>query len=105
MDGKRNFGIYIDEENTRIEEFLNNKEWRKDFERGEYTDKTFTKFLSDQFDSKMKILGYLTNVEKQNIKTDSGLGLYYMAFYSKHPLGNNFFSSIAKSSNDQLSLF
>lgn len=105
MDGRRNFGIYIDEENTRIEEFLDNKNWRQDFENGNYTDKTFIKFLSDQFDAKMKSLGYRIDVNKQNIKTDSGLGLYYMAFYSKHELGGKFFGTIAKSSDDQLSLF
>lgn len=104
MDGRRNFGIYIDEENTRIEEFLDNKNWRAEFEKG-YNEKTFIKFLSDQFDNNMKKLSYLTDVDKQQIKTDSGLGLYYMAFYSKHKLGSTFFSSITKSSDDQLTLF
>lgn len=104
MDGRRNFGIYIDEENTRIEEFLDNKNWRAEFEK-EYNEKTFIKFLSDQFDNNMKKLSYLTDVNKQQIKTDSGLGLYYMAFYSKHSLGSKFFSTITKSSDDQLTLF
>ncbi|MHB8403045.1 MAG: three-Cys-motif partner protein TcmP [Bacteroidia bacterium] len=104
MDGRRNFGLYIDEENTRIEEFLDNKNWRQEFQNG-YTDKTFIKFLSDHFDNNMKSLGYLTDLDKQQIKTDSGLGLYYMAFYSKHPLGNKFFNTISKSSDDQLTLF
>lgn len=104
MDGRRNFGIYIDEENTRIEEFLNNKNWRTEFEKG-YNEKSFMKFLSDQFDSNMKALSYLTDADKQQIKTDSGLGLYYMAFYSKHSLGSKFFSTITKSSDDQLTLF
>lgn len=104
MDGRRNFGIYIDEENTRIESFLDNKNWRTNFEK-DYNEKTFIKFLSDQFDKKMESLSYKTDTDKQQIKTDSGLGLYYMAFYSKHTLGSKFFGTISRSSDDQLTLF
>lgn len=99
------FSKYIVDENTRIEMFLDNPNWRNDFDNGNYTEKDFMKFLSEQFDNNMKALGYLTEQEKQIIQTNSGLGLYYMAFYSKHPLGNKFFKTITKSSDDQLSLF
>lgn len=105
MDGKRNFGIYINEENSKIEEFIGNPKWREEFDHGTNSEKTFTKFLSDQYDARMKNLGYVTDVDKEPIKTDNGLNLYYLAFYSKHTLGAKFFKSISKSSDDQLSLF
>jgi len=104
MDARRNFKIYINEENSRIEEFLGNNNWRNEFEAN-YNQKDFMKFLSDQYDKNMGKLGYITDQVKQEIKTDSGLGLYYMAFYSKHQLGNQFFGKITKSVDDQLKLF
>lgn len=105
MDGKRNAKVYLKEENKRIEEFVENTNWRADFDNGNYSSSQFIKFLSDQFDKKMLELGYQINLDKVPIKTDSGLGLYYLAFYSKHNLGSKFFEAVKKYSDNQYSMF
>lgn len=102
MDGRRNFVNYLNEENSKIDLFLGKNNWRNevDVERP----KEFIRFLSNQYDNQMKSINYLTPPQKDEIKTKNNLSLYYMAFYSKHPLGNEFYKKIKKSSSNQLGL-
>jgi three-Cys-motif partner protein len=104
MDARRNLVYYFKEENDKIEKFLADKKWREKL-TGESNLNTFIKFLSDQYDMKMLEIGYQKPPDKERIKMDNGTGLYYLAFYSKHPLGNDFFEKIRKGTNDQYSLF
>lgn len=104
MDGNRNLTYYIREENERVAKFTGNPNWRSDFEKQGNIRPDFMKFLSDQYDLNIKKFGYL-NTEKEMIANTQGRGIYYLAFYSKHPLGIDFFSKARKNIDQQLDLF
>jgi len=105
MDARRNLTYYIREESEKIARFLGDPDWRAKFAKRQQTPSEFMKFLSDEFDDRMRSLGYKTEVPKVPIKTDSGVGLYYLAFYSKHDRGGDFWEKIRKTATDQYTMF
>ena len=106
MAGNRNYHNYIKPGNNTIEKFINNKNWRTKFLSGEKTQKDFINFLAESYDANMKSIGYITDPKlKCQIKTNDGHTLYYLAFYSKHPVGNSFYKKIEVYQNPQLKLF
>ncbi len=106
MGGKRNFHNYIKDESSRIDEFIGNNEWRTPFRNGEISQDNLVKFLADSYDSNMSKLGYVVDPKlKYPVKNKSNLPLYYLAFYSKNPQGNNFYKSIERYQTVQMKLF
>jgi len=60
MDGNRNFTKYLRVENERIKNYLDNVNWREDFNRDCIGNKNnFVKFLADQYTKKMESLQYI----------------------------------------------
>jgi three-Cys-motif partner protein len=106
MDGKRNLEKYLEENNSKINLFLDEKNWRPEFLKSGYSAKDFTRYLSDKYDSKMKQLGYLEPPQKHRIQAFSTyLPLYYLAFYSKHERGNEFWGKVKGYGTNQGELF
>lgn len=106
MDANRNFIYYIEENSTKIEKFIKNSKWREPFQKADIHSSDFIKFLSDQYDQNMKNLGYVEPVDKHRVKIDDkNIPLYYLAFYSKNPRGNDFYKKIEKYLSSQQSLF
>jgi len=108
MAAKRNFHNYIDKESKTIELFIDKKNWREPFLNREIRKEEFIKFIAETYDANMLKLGYNVRNEGLKPKVDAdefNLALYYLAFYSKHPLGNKFFSEIQKYNIDQQTLF
>lgn len=106
MDGKRNLNTYLDANNSKINLFLDEDNWRQQFLKSGYRASDFTKYLSDTYDSKMKQLGYIEPPEKHRINAFSThLSLYYLAFYSKHVRGNEFWKKIKGYSLNQTEMF
>lgn len=106
MDGNRNMTKYLKDENDKIAMYLGNTGWRDDFtgQCNQYS-KNFVKFLADQYQAKMKKLGYIPEKQMHQIRSnDKNLPLYYLSFYSKHPRGIDFFKQIEKYANHQLKL-
>lgn len=104
MDGKRNLTYYIKNENERIASFTGNPKWRETFEEQGNVKPEFIRFLSNEFDKSIAPLGYKVT-EREMITNDSGMGIYYLAFYSKHDLGIKFFNEARKRVDDQFELF
>lgn len=104
MDGKRNLKYYIDDKNNRISYFINNENWRKEFKDSGVPKSDFIRFLSEEFDKSIKSLGYKTT-DKELIENNSGSALYYLAFYSKHERGMEFFQKIRGGLNNQYEMF
>ena len=106
MDANRNFDNYIEDENTVIAEYLGLKEWRKDFEENKlYNRQNFVKFLADTYQQQMSALGYQTAKHMHQIRSnEKNLPLYYLAFFSKHPRGEEFFKKVQKRVKPQTSL-
>lgn len=106
MDGNRNIEKYLHDENNRIANYLGMPDWRERFEKdGIMNKKDIVKFLAYSFQSQMKSLGYKSELRMHQIRSnDKNLPLYYLAFYSKHTKGHEFFEEIEKRVNSQLSL-
>ncbi|MCX6249611.1 MAG: three-Cys-motif partner protein TcmP [Bacteroidetes bacterium] len=106
MDGNRNLLKYLKDENEKIALYLGDENWREDFNHGnkEYS-VNLVKFLADKYVMRMKSLGYIPEKNMHQIRSsDKNLPLYYLAFYSKHPRGIDFYKRIEKYSNQQFKL-
>ena len=106
MDGNRNLFNYISDNSKKVNEFIDDSSWREQFLSGKVPVKYFIKFLAERYDQNMKALNYRQPVAKQLVKIDDiNVPLYYLAFYSKHERGNDFFKKIEKYRSPQQSLF
>ena len=108
MNAKRNLHNYIVEESKVIDLFIDRSNWREPFKNTEVRKENFIKFLAKCYDENMIRLGYNVKNEGLKPKVDAdeyNLSLYYLAFYSKHELGNKFFSEIQKYNIEQQTLF
>lgn len=103
MDANRNYHTYADKENNTIDLFLSNTEWRALFQKKKIdNNEKFVKFLADEYKTNMENLGYKIEDTFHQIRSDDkNLPLYYLAFFSKHNLGNKFWSEIQKYSKGQ----
>ncbi len=106
MDANRNFDTYLNEENTRIAEYLGISNWRDLFEQeGIMYRKNFVKFLADQYQEQMSNLGYQKAKYMHQIRSnEKNLPLYYLSFYSKNPRGVDFFKKVQQRIKPQLSI-
>lgn len=105
MDGIRNMGHYIKENNPKLDLFLGNSGWRTRISENQVAKSKFVKFLSDEFDESIRKLGYKAATIKERITNSQGSGIYYLSFYSKHDRGLEFFEKVRKGNNDQFELF
>jgi hypothetical protein len=107
MDANRNFDTYLNDENSKIAEYLGIANWRELFEKdGMIYRKDFVKFLADQYQKQMVKLGYQKTKHMHQIRSnEKNLPLYYLSFYSKHPTGEKFFKEVEKRINSQLAMF
>lgn len=106
MDANRNLSKYFKEENEKIANYLGDPDWREEYNKCCRDNSTnFVKFLADQYISRMKSIGYIPEKNMHQIRSnEKNLPLYYLAFFSKHPRGIDFFKKVDKYSNPQLKL-
>lgn len=100
MDAKRNYKYYIDKENDKIDLFLADKDWRTRSKESISSDTSFVRFLATSYSQNMLSIQYKQPQPFEIFKVGS-LQLYYLAFYSKHDLGNKFWNEVKKASNQQ----
>lgn len=106
MDANRNLFNYISENSSKVDEFISDSSWREPFLSGKIPIKDFIKFLAGRYDKNMIALDYIEPVKKHLIRIDDlRVPLYYLAFYSKHPRGNDFYEKVEKYLSTQQSLF
>ena len=106
MDGNRNLAKYLKDENDKIAYYLGNDNWRTDFNQSckDYS-ANFVKFLAEQYLNKMILMGYIPEKNMHQIRSnEKNLPLYYLAFYSKHPRGIDYYKKVEKYSNPQYKL-
>ena len=99
MDGKRNIKLYIDENHERIDNFLSLNDWRERWGKAFKEGIKLTKFLADEFTSQMLKLEYRKEALNSFIEIRSdvkNLPLYYLAFFSRHEQGYNFWNKVKK---------
>jgi len=108
MGAKRNFHNYITERSKVVELFIDKPDWREPFKNREIRKEEFINYIAKTYDENMYKLGYKIKSEGLKPKVDAEeyrLALYYLAFYSKHDLGNKFFKEIQKYHIEQQTLF
>lgn len=106
MDANRNLTYYIYGTNSKVEEFIDDPNWRAPFVNGIISTNDFIKFLAEKYDENMKKIGYKEPVKKHQVKIGgTNVPLYYLAFYSKHERGNDFYQKVEKYLSNQQSLF
>lgn len=106
MDANRNLESYLEEENKRIADYLGIDNWRKEYERNKTeNNKNIVKFLADEYQNQMITLGYKDKPKMHLIESNiKRLPLYYLAFYSKHSRGIDFFNKVEKRIDGQTKL-
>lgn len=99
MDGKRNIGLYIEENHKRIDNFLGLQDWRDRWRNALQQGVNLTKFLADEFTGQMVKLGYREEAINNFIpirSDEKNLPLYYLAFFSRNPKGYEFWEKVKK---------
>jgi three-Cys-motif partner protein len=92
VDIRRNLRRYLSADSgTRIGELINLPGWQSELDAA---GGKVVPFVLGKFDDAMVRLGYLSSKQAHPVKV-SGMGvlLYYLAYYSKHPLGLKFWNS------------
>lgn len=106
MDANRNLIYYINDKSKKVEEFIDDSKWRIPFINGTISANDFIKFLAEKYDENMKRIDYKEPVKKHQVKIEGiNVPLYYLAFYSKHDRGNDFYQKVEKYLSNQQSLF
>jgi three-Cys-motif partner protein len=110
MDIHRNQINYTKEECRILDDLLGESNWRQDWVSGASRIKDFGLFIADRFGQQMKTNGYLYDGTEDYVTVrmggeDSGLFLYHLCFFSKHPLGKQFWRESRTRTTKQMSLF
>lgn len=104
MDANRNYDNYIKDDNEKISKYLGFDDWRNKYQSSPYYPNDFVVYLMKHFDDNMKQLHFLEPVRTSIKIPQKNVKLYYLSFYSRHPLGNDFFKKVQIYANDQLNL-
>lgn len=106
MDARRNLRNYLRPSNHKIDLFLGSNDWRSRWKLFSSTDNSFQRFLANEFERQMLLLGY-KRYSKGNTKhistRDETLPLYHLAFFSRHQRGYQFWEESLKYSSPQQS--
>jgi len=105
-DARVNFRQYYNDlGSTRIADLIDCPDWRHDFRASH--DRHVVRFLLRKFDDAMVRIGYLPAEDDHYHRvTAVGKGVlqYILVFYSKHPLGQQFWKDTLTRSTDQFGL-
>src|SRR5438477_4347685 len=107
IDARRNIQFYLAEDNRTIDLFLGDREWRPRWKVAEQANEPVVEFLAMEYSKRMSQIGYLPmSVERMvKIRTrDQRLPLYFLAFFSRHETGLQFWEQVLKYAPDQLTL-
>ena len=106
MDANRNFALYLSENETVLDNFFGNTDWRDRWLSPDNPRTRFEHFFIDEFGRSMNNLGYIDPGAENAapVRSDEkNLLLYRLALYSKHPLATKFWKEAQKYSNEQMS--
>lgn len=107
MDANLNLSTYLDQEHRRIEDFLDNPGWRGEWADADQRGDRFIPFLALQYSSAMKRLDYLPASldDMYPVRSDQkNLPLYYLAFFSRHKKGYEFWRKVLNYATPQFDL-
>jgi three-Cys-motif partner protein len=107
MDANLNLPTYLESEHSRIEEFVDNSNWRAEWRVAEERGERFIPFLARQYSRAMQALKYLPATLEQMypVRSDQrNLPLYYLAFFSRNRRGYDYWREVLKYADPQMHL-
>lgn len=108
LDLKRNFTKYIKQQDSKIDKFLGNSDWKKKISKYDLSDNDkIAYFIVKEFSEQMSTMGYLKeslHKLKKVTLPEINRVLYYLAYFSKKPIGYTYWDQARKYSSDQLKL-
>jgi three-Cys-motif partner protein len=107
MDLNRNFSLYYKEGNKTMEYFLDDPKWRDKLKTTFKDDPTsVVYYMGNAYRTNMADLGFNFAGDFIQVRSDKkNLPLYYLAFFSRHELGEKFWNIAQKYADDQQRLF
>jgi three-Cys-motif partner protein len=105
VDANRNLDLYVREESGVIDRFVGDQEWRERWDAAREQRMPFVAFLAEEYSRRMAEMGYLPMPLENMVKIrthEKRLPLYYLAFFSRHPRGLEFWEQVRGYSTDQL---
>jgi len=105
MDAVRNFERYLSEDNETVDRFLGGTQWRADWPSAKARGESIDVFLINMYGRAMEGLKYIYSgiSDTKLIRSDERkLPLYRLAFFSRHPVGKDFWGEAKKYSDPQL---
>ena len=108
MDARRNVSYYMRTSDKKVEKYTGRPNWREEWPKAEMKGENFGLFLINQFCTSMAEIGYkyTTAGDSADIRLPAkNVSLYRLAFFSRSPLGHQFWADVKKYSTPQLELF
>lgn len=108
MDANRFESIYVNPDNTTIDDFLGSPTWRSAWQEAQKKLQPFERFIVEEFGKSMESLSYLFPgfEDTKLIRSDEkNLLLYRLVLYSRHKLGKEFWQQAKKYSQSQQKMF
>jgi len=102
MDANRNFNNYLNENNLKIASYLDDQNWREDFNKKNLNQNDFVLYLAEKYELNMKSIDYLPPKRDRIQIPIINVPLYYLEFYSKHEKGKDFYQKVQYYADDQL---
>lgn len=107
MDANRNWDNYVRPESSKVDLFLGDAGWRGSWREARTAGTGRVRFLATEYAKAMCRIGYRPTPLDRMIEvktTDNNMRLYYLAFFSKHEKGYQFWDEVRKYSTEQLGL-
>ena len=95
MGIQMNLPQYFRSQGDALTGFLGNDEWRKDTEQ-QGTFSQAGKRILDRYMAQLRTLGYLDTKDREIVRNDQNLLLYFVIMASRHELGEKFWREVTK---------
>ncbi len=106
FDANRNQSDYLSPDNTSLDEFFGDQNWRVEWEKIKAKKtKDFALFVLDYFCEKMRGLRYLYEGPEDSMRVtieENNVLLYHLMLFSRKPLGQRFWSDTKKNISPQM---
>jgi three-Cys-motif partner protein len=95
MGIQMNLPQYIKSQGEALTGFLGNTEWRNDVEKAGTVFQAGRRIL-DRYMAQLRTLGYLDTKDREIVRNDQNMLLYFVVMASRHALGEKFWREVTK---------
>ncbi|MFZ5788900.1 MAG: three-Cys-motif partner protein TcmP [Acidobacteriota bacterium] len=101
MDAQRNWRLYESPDNPTMDRFLGRSDWREEWEKPEVRRDGFGPFVMAAFTESMRHEDFSRGLLETVRLPENNTPLYYLAGFSRHPLGIKFWERVHRSLHPQ----